>query len=166
MQITTVIYIVFALLLSLSIAFLQYFYKVKSKAKINILLFFLKTISLFLLILLLINPTIKKTELQETKPVLAVLVDNSKSIPFFKEDKNITTFLQEIKADKSIKEKFDLNTFTFGSELNYLDSLSCTDSETNISKAITSVNQLHEGTIAPIIILTDGNQTIGNDYER
>ena len=165
MQITTVIYIVFALLLSLSIAFLQYFYKVKSKAKINILLFFLKTISLFLLILLLINPTIKKTELQETKPVLAVLVDNSKSIPFFKEDKNITTFLQEIKADKSIKEKFDLNTFTFGSELNYLDSLSFTDSETNVAKAITSVNQLHEANIAPIIVLTDGNQTIGNDYE-
>ena len=151
--------------MSLSIAFFQYFYKEKNKAKINILLFSLKTVSLFLLILLLINPTIKKTELQETKPVLAVLVDNSKSIPFFKEDKNITTFLQEIKADKSINEKFDLNEFTFGSILSHLDSLSFTDSETNVSNAITSVNQLHEGNIAPILVLTDGNQTIGNDYE-
>ena len=87
------------MLLSVSIAFFQYFYKVKNKVKINILLFFLKAISLFLLILLLINPTIKKTETQETKPVLAILVDNSKSISFFKEDKNITTFLEEIKVD-------------------------------------------------------------------
>ncbi|ARV16805.1 hypothetical protein BTO07_03305 [Polaribacter sp. SA4-12] len=121
--------------------------------------------SLFLLILLLINPTIKKTELQETKPALAVLVDNSKSISFFKEDKNIKIFLQEIKADKSINEKFELNEFTFGSKLSHLDSLSFTDSETNISNAISSVNQLHEGNIAPIVLLTDGNQTIGNDYE-
>ncbi|WP_232457081.1 VWA domain-containing protein [Polaribacter sp. SA4-12] len=117
------------------------------------------------MILLLINPTIKKTELQETKPALAVLVDNSKSISFFKEDKNIKIFLQEIKADKSINEKFELNEFTFGSKLSHLDSLSFTDSETNISNAISSVNQLHEGNIAPIVLLTDGNQTIGNDYE-
>jgi hypothetical protein len=153
------------MLLSVSIAFFQYFYKVKNKVKINILLFFLKAISLFLLILLLINPTIKKTETQETKPVLAILVDNSKSISFFKEDKNITTFLEEIKADKSMNDKFDLNEFTFGSKLSHLDSLSFTDSETNVSKAITSVNQLHVDNIAPIILLTDGNQTIGNDYE-
>ena len=96
--------------------------------------------SLFLLILLLINPTIKKTETQETKPVLAVLVDNSKSIPFFKEDKNIATFLQEIKADKSINEKFELNEFAFGNKLSHIDSLSFKDSETNIYNAITTVN--------------------------
>ena len=80
--------------------------------------------SLFLLLLLLINPTIRKTELENTKPVLAVLVDNSKSIPFFKETKNITTFLSEIKNDKSIKEKFDINSFSFGSDVKPLDSLS------------------------------------------
>ncbi|KGL63634.1 hypothetical protein [Polaribacter sp. Hel1_85] len=121
--------------------------------------------SLFLLILLLINPTIKKTENQNTKPVLAVLVDNSKSIPFFKETSNIEAFLQGIKDDKALNDKFDINEFTFGSKLNHLDTLSYTDNETNVSEAISAVNQLYVDKIAPIIVLTDGNQTIGNDYE-
>lgn len=165
MQTNTFLYIILALLLSISIAFFQYYYNEKSKAKITILLFFLKTISLFLLILVFINPVIKKTEIQNTKPVLAILVDNSKSISFFKEAKNSINFLQEIKEDKSIHEKFDVKEFTFGVKLNQLDSLSFTDNETNIYEAITSVKQLYTNRVSPIILLTDGNQTIGNDYE-
>ncbi|QVY67493.1 VWA domain-containing protein [Polaribacter sp. Q13] len=111
------------------------------------------------------NPTIKKTKNQNTKPVLAVLVDNSKSIPFFKETKSMTTFLAEIKNDKSINEKFDVNSFSFGGDVKSLDSLSFIENETNVSKAITAVNELYEDKIAPIILLSDGNQTIGNDYE-
>ena len=165
MQINIVLFIILALLLSFSVAFFQYFYKVKNKVKINYLLFSLKVMSLFLLILLLINPTIKKTEIQEVKPVLAILADNSKSISFFKERINLKNFLDKIKADKSIREKYDINEFAFGAELGNLDSLSFTDYETDVSKAITSVNSLYRGNIAPVIILTDGNQTIGNDYE-
>jgi len=161
----TILYCILALLLSLSVAFFQYFYKEKQQTKISMLLFFLKTTSLFLLILLVINPVIKKTEIQNRKPVLALLVDASKSITFFKEENNIQNFLQEIKKDKSIQEKFDLQEFTFGSELNPLDSLSFTENETNISEAIVTINELYHNKIAPIILLTDGNQTVGNDYE-
>ncbi|MEE9407386.1 MAG: VWA domain-containing protein [Polaribacter sp.] len=117
------------------------------------------------MILLLINPTIKKTELQNNKPVLAVLVDNSKSIPFFKEDNNVKELVSNIKNNKALNDKFDVKEFTFGSSLQILDSLSFKKNETNISDAISSVNELHKGKIAPIILLTDGNQTIGNDYE-
>ena len=165
MQIQTVIYIIISLLLSGLVAFLQYFYKEKYKSSNNFLLFFLKTSSLFLLILLLINPTIKTTELQSLKPVLSVLIDNSKSLLFFNEDKNITSFLRNIKEDPSINEKFDIQEYSFGSKLNNLDTLTFTDSETNISEAISSLNELNVNKIAPIILLTDGNQTIGYDYE-
>ena len=165
MKTVTILYCVLALLLSLSVAFFQYYYKEKQQTKISMLLFFLKTTSLFLLILLVINPVIKKTEIQNRKPVLALLVDASKSITFFKEENNIQNFLQEIKKDKSIQEKFDLQEFTFGSELNPLDSLSFTENETNISEAIVTINELYHNKIAPIILLTDGNQTVGNDYE-
>jgi hypothetical protein len=147
------------------VAFLQYFYKEKYRGKNNFLLFFLKTSSLFLLILLLINPTIKTTELETLKPVLSVLVDNSNSILFFNEDKNITSFLKKIKEDKSINEKFDIQEYSFGSKLNSLDTLTFTDSETNISEAISSLNELNENKIAPVVLLTDGNQTLGYDYE-
>ncbi|WP_282073777.1 VWA domain-containing protein [Polaribacter atrinae] len=165
MQTITITYIILALLLSLSVAYFQYFFKEKNKAKINVLLFVLRTLSLFLLLLLLINPAIKKIELINTKPVLAVLVDDSKSIPFFNEAKDIATFWSEIKKDKSIQEKFDINGFSFGSEIKPLDSLSFIENETNVYKAIMAVNELYEDKIAPIILLSDGNQTIGNDYE-
>jgi len=164
-QIQTVIYIIISLILSGLVAFLQYFYKEKYRGKNNFLLFFLKTSSLFLLILLLINPTIKTTELETLKPVLSVLVDNSNSILFFNEDKNITSFLKKIKEDKSINEKFDIQEYSFGSKLNSLDTLTFTDSETNISEAISSLNELNENKIAPVVLLTDGNQTLGYDYE-
>ncbi|WP_341221622.1 VWA domain-containing protein [Polaribacter atrinae] len=165
MQTITITYIILALLLSLSVAYFQYFFKEKNKAKINVLLFVLRTLSLFLLLLLLINPAIKKIEFINTKPVLAVLVDDSKSIPFFNEAKDIVTFWSEIKKDKSIQEKFDINGFSFGSEIKPLDSLSFIENETNVSKAIIAINELYEDKIAPIILLSDGNQTIGNDYE-
>ncbi|MDG2152120.1 MAG: VWA domain-containing protein, partial [Polaribacter sp.] len=118
-----------------------------------------------MLILLLINPKIKTTELESLKPVLSVLADNSNSILFFNEDKNITSFLKKIKEDKSINEKFDIQEYSFGSKLNTLDTLTFTDSETNISEAISSINELNENKIAPVVLLTDGNQTIGYDYE-
>ena len=165
MQTTTILYIILALLLSLSVAFFQYFYKAKNTSKNTILLFVLKTLSLFLLILLLINPTIKKTELQNNKPILSVLVDNSKSIPFFKEDKSVSEFISNIQKNKELGNEFEVKKFTFGNSLQLLDSLSFKENETNISDAISSINELHKGKIALIILLSDGNQTIGNDYE-
>lgn len=165
MQNTTIIYLVLALLLSVLVAFFQYFYKSGKKAKVHILLFALKATSLFLLILLLINPAIKKIELENEKPILTLLVDDSKSISFFKETKNIEMFLSEIKKDKKLNEKFDIINFSFGGNIKPLDTLSFKENTTNISKAITAANLLYEDKIAPIILLTDGNQTIGNDYE-
>lgn len=165
MQTTTILYITIALLLSVIVAYFQYFFKVKSKAKINILLFTLKTFSLFLLILLLINPKIKTTELENTKPTLSILVDNSSSIPFFKEAKNIKEFVFKLKKNNSLTNKFTLETFSFSNNLDVSDSLSFIGNQTNIYKALTTVNKLNSNKNAPILLLTDGNQTIGNDYE-
>ena len=165
MQIPNYIAIIIALILSLSISFLQYIYKEKYSVINTILLFCLRSFSIFLLMVLLINPTVNKVELKSIKPVLSVLVDNSRSISFLNEDENIVSCIQNIKNDPEIEKKFDIIEFSFGNKLNKIDSLSFTDSETNISQAIISQNQLYSNRIAPIILLTDGNQTIGNAYE-
>jgi len=164
-QIPNYIAIIIALILSLSISFLQYIYKEKYSVINTILLFCLRSFSIFLLMVLLINPTVNKVELKSIKPVLSVLVDNSRSISFLNEDENIVSCIQNIKNDPEIEKKFDIIEFSFGNKLNKIDSLSFTDSETNISQAIISQNQLYSNRIAPIILLTDGNQTIGNAYE-
>lgn len=120
---------------------------------------------MFFILLLIINPSIKKTELVNVKPKLAVLADNSKSIPFFKDDKNLKDFINNLKQNQKLKDKFTIENFSFGSNLDISDTIFFDKNETNISKAISEINNLNKGKNAPIILLTDGNQTIGNDYE-
>ena len=115
--------------------------------------------------LLFINPKIKTTELKNTKPILSVLVDNSSSISFFKEEKNVEDFVSELSNNSRLSDKFSIETFNFSNSLEVSDSLSFFGNETNIYNAITAVNNLNSNKNAPILLLTDGNQTIGNDYE-
>ena len=146
-------------------AYFQYFYKAKNTAKVTISLFFLKALSLFLLLLLLINPIIKTTTYQNTKPTLSVLVDHSKSIEFFNEAVSVKDIVNQLKTNNSLNDKFALENFGFGDNLQVTDSVFFNANETNIYKAINGLDNLNKRKNAPIILITDGNQTIGNDYE-
>jgi len=165
LQTTTIFYILLAFLLALSVAYFQYFYKEKNKLKVVNSLFVLKTASLFLLILLLINPTIEKIEIENEKPTLSVLVDNSKSITFFKEGKIVNKIVSNLQNNNDLNDRFSIDKYIFGENLQVLDSLSFLENETNIAEAIVGVNELQKDKIAPIILITDGNQTIGAAYE-
>ncbi|MDY0779419.1 VWA domain-containing protein [Tenacibaculum sp. IB213877] len=165
MQATTLLYIILAVLFSVFVGFFQYFYKVKNAPKINILLFILRTLSVFLLLLLLINPKIKNTRTENTKPVLSVLVDNSLSAQFFKEEAQIKQLVEEFKRNFKLNDKFDVNFFSFGKNIQVLDSLHFDEGQTNIAKAIQSVNDLYKNQLSATVLISDGNQTIGNDYE-
>ena len=165
MQTTTVLFILLAFLLSLSIAYYQYFYASKDSHYRKIFLFSLRTLSLFLLLLLLINPTVQKTGIENTKPVMAVLIDNSASISLFKEEEKVASILQELAADVQLNAKFEMAYFTFGKEVKVKDSLTFDAPVTAISKGITAINKLYKNKKAAIVLLSDGNQTTGNDYE-
>ena len=165
MQTTTLLYLFLALLGSILIAFFQYFYKNKQQHKINRILFVLRALSLFLLGVLLINPTIKKREIENTKPILSVLVDNSQSTKYFKEENTVKQLLETVKTTNEINKKFDINFFSFGENTTVLDSLSFDENQTNIFDGITAVNQLYKDNIVTTLLITDGNQTLGNDYE-
>lgn len=156
---------ILALLLSFSIAYFQYYFKEKNTHKITIFLLILRTLSVFLLLILLINPTIEKRVYTDEKPILSLLTDNSKSIDFFKESKNVLDLAGKLKSNNKINNKFSQTQFQFGKGLDVLDSLTFSERETNIYNAISEVNKLNADKIAPIIIITDGNQTIGSDYE-
>ena len=162
MQTTTIIYVVGALLFSVAFSWLLYFYKSKAFHKIDYLLFSLRTTSIFLLLLLLINPTIERLVLTNEKPILSVLVDNSVSIQYFKKENNTKELLKEIQSSNALKDKFDLQFFTFGASLNVLDSVSFLENQTNIYQSLSGVEALHKNTTAPIILLSDGNQTNGS----
>ncbi|WP_299133557.1 VWA domain-containing protein [uncultured Tenacibaculum sp.] len=165
MQSTTLIYIVITVLCSLVIAFFQYFFKEKKQPKIVIALFILKALSLFLIGLLLINPKIDIVATQNIKPKLSVLIDNSLSTRFFKEEKKVKEILNIIVNNKELNKKYQISNFSFGNSIKVLDSLSFSETSTNISEAINSVDELVKNNKKATILITDGNQTSGNDYE-
>ena len=165
MQSIIILYILIAFFASIAVAYFQYLYKVKTKAKKGTLLFILKSISLFLLLLLIINPKITTTTLENSKPTLSILVDNSKSISFFNEQQNVIDFISKLKNNKDLSAKFNFEDFIFSKALAVSDSLSFKGKSTNIHKAISDLNNLNNGKNAPILLLTDGNQTIGSAYE-
>lgn len=158
-------FIAIAFILSIGVGYFQYFYKTKSRDSVTYILFGLKSFSIFLLLLLFINPTIKKNELQVIKPVLSVIIDNSESIAYFKEEQEVRRITDAFKNNKQLNDKFAISYFSFGSEFKVLDSLDFLESQTNIDEGISLVSSIYKDDIAPIALITDGNQTLGNDYE-
>lgn len=118
-----------------------------------------------MLCLLFINPMIKSRQIEEIKPSLAILVDNSGSTKYFKQENAVKLLLQKIKEHKQLDKKFDVTYFSFGKSLKSLDSLSFNEPQTNISQGIQAINELYKDKIGGVVLISDGNQTIGNDYE-
>ena len=113
----------------------------------------------------MVNPIIKKKEIVNVKPILSVLIDNSESSKFFNQGLDIDKIKKSINNNTNIREKFNVNHFSFGESLKVLDTLSFNENNTNISGAINSVNELHKNNKGAVLLITDGNQTYGNDYE-
>lgn len=165
MSSNSLLYILIALIAGLLIAYFQYFHRSKDRRLPIYILFGLRGISIFLVLLLFLNPTIKHTELQTNKPVLAVLLDNSESTDYFKEQQQVLELTNKFKEDAALNDKFDISYFSFGDAFQNLDTLSFSEPQTNINKAIEAVNTVYKEVISPIVLISDGNQTLGNDYE-
>ena len=156
--------IALALIFSAIIAFMQYLYKVNDKTNIPKILFFLKASSIFLLLILLINPKIESTKISNEKPILSLLIDNSSSINYFQEGEQVKEFINKLENNSALNNKFSIEKFSFGENLKVLDSLNFNEVNTDISKSIQELNELQKNKKAPIVLITDGNQTKGLDY--
>lgn len=161
----TILYIVISGIISIVLAAFMYGYKTKFSNKNEWLYGVLRFITLFLVLLLLINPKFKKQTYSVIKPNLPVLIDNSKSVDELNQTKNVLDFIETLKNNKDLNDKFDITYYTFGNEFKNNDSLTFTEKNTNISEALSLTDQLFGNEIAPTILITDGNQTLGNDYE-
>ncbi len=161
----TILYIIIAAIIAFALALFMYGYKSKYSSKLNWLFGTLRFISLFSILLLLINPKFTKNSYTTIKPKLSVLMDNSSSIKELNQTESVNYSLKQFKENSSLSKKFDISYFSFGSDINQNDLISFSEKNTNISKALSTVNEVTENEIAPIILLSDGNQTVGNDYE-
>lgn len=161
----TILYIIIAAVISFAVAVFMYGYKAKQSGKQRWLYGILRFLSLFALLVLIINPKFKSETYTIEKPKLPVLIDNSTSITELNQEDNLNTTLSNLRSSSELNEKFDITYFTFGSNLNNNDSVSFSEKNTNINKAMSSLNSVFGNDIAPTVIITDGNQTLGTDYE-
>ncbi|MBT8314664.1 MAG: VWA domain-containing protein, partial [Maribacter sp.] len=165
MQTTTVLLIILAAVVAILIVLFQYFHKSKTRGKLRLLLSFLRFIALFSAFLLLVNPKFAKKDFTLERSNLLVLADNSSSIKNIGAALQIDSILQKITSSNKLSEKFNVEQFRFGVDIGVLDSLDQSDKATNIVKALKSLNTIYGNSESAIILLSDGNSTLGEDYE-
>ena len=115
--------------------------------------------------LVLLNPSITKESIINQKAKLSILVDNSSSITFFKKDSLVHAILQNFKTHKKLNKRFDINYYSFGNLFQQSDSFSFDENQTDISMPLERISKIQKNASNAIVLLSDGNQTIGNDYQ-
>ncbi|WP_369441266.1 hypothetical protein [Algibacter lectus] len=161
----TLLYIILAGIVALSLALFQYINKRKSMSKLNMLFAFLRFISIFSILILLINPKFNQITFTTEKPNLVIAVDNSNSIKHLNQSEKVKTLVETISENSELKNKFNLSFYTFGETFKASDSLTFTEKQSNINEAFTQLSQIYKTSNAPTVLISDGNQTLGNDYE-
>ena len=159
-----IIWILLGLILSIFLGYYLYYYKVKQPTKINLLLAIIRSFVFFLIGLLLINPSIPEEVLFSQKTKLSVLIDNSSSIKYFKKDSLINHILEGLKNDKKLNKKFNIDYYSFGNKFQLSDTFNFNDNQTDISIPLKKITRIQKNRNSPIVLISDGNQTIGNDY--
>lgn len=161
----TILYIVIAVVVSLAMALFMYGYNFKQSGRLRLLFGVIRFLSLFALLLLVINPKFKSETFTVLKPKLPVLIDNSASISELEQTDNARQMLAFLKSDEALNDKFEISYYSFGSNLNNSDSVTFSERNTNIQKALVSLNAVFKSEVAPTLLISDGNQTFGGDYE-
>ncbi len=165
MQTETILLIIAAFIIALIVALFQYLYKAKNRHKKNLFFAFLRFLTVFALLLLLINPTFKKNTYYEEKPNLIVAVDNSASIKHLEQDQRTASFIGQLQQNEDLIDRFSITYYSFGETLSDSLRLSFDQKQTNIAKALGDLDQIYKNSIAPTILISDGNQTYGRDYQ-
>jgi hypothetical protein len=165
MQTGTILLILLAALVALLLALYQYSYRYKYSRRLGIILAFLRFVSLFSLLLLLINPQFKKESYTTIPHNLVVLRDNSASMTETDAAVQAGELSESITSNANVAERFRVIPYRFGTGIEQADSLDFKDKATNLSYALESLNEVYARSNTTVVLLSDGNQTLGEDYE-
>jgi len=164
MTTNTILLLLLSIVIAGGLSYFQYFFKAKGKSNVIILLAFLRFLVIFGLLVLLINPIVTKNTLEITKTPLAIAVDNSSSITALKSDKKVLELYKELTSNAALREKFDIQSYQFDADLKSSQEFDFKGKQTNLDAVAKNLKSINRNTIFPTVIITDGNQTTGNDY--
>ena len=105
-----------------------------------------------------------KNSLEITKTPLAIAVDNSSSITALKSDKKAEELYNKLISNPALKEKFEIQSYQFDANFKPLDKFDFKGKQTNLDEVAKNLKSINKNLIFPTVIITDGNQTTGNDY--
>ncbi len=149
------------------LSYFQYFYKAKSKSNMIKLLAFLRFISIFGILLLLINPIVSRSTFETIKTPLPIFVDNSSSILDLKANQVAKELFEKISSNSKLKDKFDVQKYSFDSEFQPIESaddLNFKGKQTNLDEVAKNLKSINKNLSFPTILISDGNQTSGSDF--
>lgn len=164
MTTNTILLILLSVLIAGGLSFFQYYFRAKNKSRTNLLLAFLRFFSIFGILLLLINPKITTNTFEIAKTPLPIVVDNSSSIAELKANETALEVYKKLISSMELQDKFEVQSYQFSNEFELSDNFSFKGTQTNLDEVAKNLKSINKNTAFPTIILTDGNQTSGNDY--
>jgi hypothetical protein len=167
MTTSTILFLLLSLAIAAGLSFFQYFYKNSNRTKTQKTLALLRFISIFGILLLLINPLLKRNALEIVKTPLPIVIDNSSSIANIKANQTAKEVFNKLIENSDLKEKFEVQSYKFDSQFETIDSEKQIDfkgKQTNIDEVAKNLNSIHKNKTYPTILISDGNQTSGNDF--
>lgn len=164
MTTSTILFIILSLVVAGGLSFYQYFYKAGNRNKINLWLALLRFIAIFGILLLLINPIVSRSTYEVQKTPLPIVVDNSASIADLKASQTALDLQQQLASNKQLQEKFEIQTYKFDAVFELAEQFDFKGKQTNIDVVAKNLKGLYKNKTFPTVLISDGNQTSGNDY--
>lgn len=167
MSLYSSLFLVVGTLVAGLLTYLQYndfFSQHKTKA---LILGTLRFLSYIFVVLLLVNLQLVSSTSEKQKQKLIFLTDASKSMKNFTSEEKVQDFIKQVDNEKELQQKFDIAYFSFGSSLQQMEDFNTfklTESQTNIAKAIKEIGEVFKNQKYTIALVSDGNQSIGEDY--
>lgn len=157
------------LLLGCLYAWLLYRHPSGLNKRLGYVLFALRTLAVFIILLLLLAPLVKTVSYQPQKPLVLILQDNSQSIKLFSTPKQVSPFGGDLegaltKLKSSLGDNYEVHEFNFDRTLNNGLSNKFNGKQTDIASALKQLNERYVNqNIGAVILATDGLYNQGTD---
>lgn len=164
MTATTILMLLFSIVLAAGLAFYQYLFKAGNRSRTNLLLAFLRFVSVFGVLLLLINPKVTRRTYETEKTPLPIAVDNSASVANLGAKETAVSLFRKLASNTALKDKFEIQGYGFDSGFETAETFDFKGKQTNLDQVAKNLKSINRNKTYPLVIITDGNQTEGNDY--
>lgn len=164
MNTTTILLVLGSIVIAGGLSFYQYIYQSKNQSKVIWLLTGLRFGAILALLLLIINPIISKSTIETVKTPLPIFIDNSASIKDLKADKSALAAYSLLKENTSLSDKFEVQLYQFDADCKLADTINFKGKQSNLDGVAKNLKTLYKNQQYPSIVITDGNQTTGEDF--